>query len=927
MLINCDGLIIGRWNNPKGHCMAKPFIVIESEAKAQTLSQQFDGDCETIVVDAPLVQVFYIPPRDKIQKENIRFKFAPAPMGKAILEKLSNAEDVYLAFDCDNRGEYWSWMISEYLINATSGARVPRRLHLLGMAREELQESFRLVEPVQRKSALAFHVRAILNGCLTKHLQRLLGTGVGPNNLPLNYYSLTTIFLLVDREEGIKAFRPSLKWQVDVKLAVDDMPFSARLLEAYGITDDGFVRDASQGKEAINLFMGAPFVVKKVERSEFTIQPPAPYRFAELLHDAFVRYGILPKKVADTLQRLFSGVEVGGVLTGLITSPFLPEHAVINGVLKKIRREVVGMCGKEAVAVHSLESGGGDEDAILPICPEIAPEILADILEEDEIRVYGLIRARALASQMNEARGENIAVEFQAGEKCLFTAKGRHATDRGFLAVYQGAHELVLLDASPLAGIKEKQVMSVVQIVPEQTSGFSPEFYGFESFFTDLADFGIGLDYPAIAMLQSMINSGYLSIESDGSLRCQANSIKVASVMSRAFPSMAGTHLSAYYEQTVNEVVSGRKSLAFAFQQFDQTLMMRGETLVKVSLAPGALRPRLKRSSRIIKGGAEPVAQVKPADSIGTVTQPVREKEKEVPAAPEVKPMEQVQEEVASPVELEKPVLESVGKEELTVEDVPEETVPFSEEMATETEAESSDVSASVEEEALIDIETALSEETEEMVPEALVSSGADFESEGDGAVFEKSLTGVEAETPGPQSQEQDDVETSSIESERLCPKCAKPLLLKKDSFGKYWYCSGHPACRYAESYDGAGQEGISCPLCQAGNVIAKKTPVGRTFYVCPEADCEFMAWSLPHSVPCQSCSSPFLVEKKSVAGKIFLRCPRAGCNYKQPIPGDTTEDFYEDEAPKKKVLVRRVKSGSGTGGKRRLVRVVKRKK
>jgi len=166
----------------------------------------------------------------------------------------------------------------------------------------------------------------------------------------------------------------------------------------------------------------------------------------------------------------------------------------------------------------------------------------------------------------------------------------------------------------------------------------------------------------------------------------------------------------------------------------------------------------------------------------------------------------------------------------------------------------------------------------------------------------------------------------------RDCPECGRPLLLKEDRFGKYWSCSGHPLCRHSESYDRKGALDLLCPLCRRGKVISKETPTGKPFYVCPEPECEFMAWSRPHPVPCPLCSSPFLVEKKGAAGTpSLLRCPRAGCGYQQPLPGAPDDGGASpDESggpPRKKILVRRVKAGTGSGTGTRKVRIVRRSK
>ena len=155
-------------------------------------------------------------------------------------------------------------------------------------------------------------------------------------------------------------------------------------------------------------------------------------------------------------------------------------------------------------------------------------------------------------------------------------------------------------------------------------------------------------------------------------------------------------------------------------------------------------------------------------------------------------------------------------------------------------------------------------------------------------------------------------------------------MLLKEDRFGKFWDCSGFPGCRHSEAVGDHGDQQMACPVCSGGQVVNKRTPTGKTFYVCLDADCEFMAWSRPHHIPCQVCDSPYLVEKKTLGGKSQLRCPRAGCNYTRNLDGAVGSDGPEAPAPPKKKVrrVRRVAKGSSglkSGGKRR-VRVVRRK-
>lgn len=884
--------------------MAKDVIIVDSEQKARTVAAQLGGEVEVLVVTAAPVKATLLPPKDPLKREPPRFTFAVAEGGHDFFAKLppAGAATLYLAFESDQRGEYWAWLINEYLQAETSGLQGARRLYLFGLSRDELRESFRLVETVDSDAAAAYHLRMLFSAHLSRHLKRLLGTATGPQGLPLTGDTLAILFLLAEREAEIRAFTPPLKWQVRVRLASEEGEFDARLEEAYGITDDGYVRDALEGKEVVGLFRGKPFLVGEVAEEELRIGPPAPFRLLELLHEAYLAHGLQPAQVLRAVRELYEGVVVDGETVGLISAASPRGTGDPQSVYARLRREVERHFGPEALA------GGGCQaeanDVLLPLRPEWTPAALAGTLGPEAHQIYALVHSRALASQMRDAEGLLREVVMQAGESCLFRASGRVVQQPGFLAAYQGPQFRELLAPSPLARLAHGQEVRNIQIIPEQTMGFPPEYYTFEGLANDLADFSLTLDATAIAMLQRMLDGGYLALMADGTWRCRENTATLVNVMNKAFPSMKGINLAAYFEQTVGEVIESRKPLAFALQQFDQTMMMQGNVLVKVKV-PLAPRSRTMVSRSIIKspGGEAPVA---PA-TVPPQQPPMAEDAGA--AAPVAEPLPEEVAEEALPTE-EAPAPEAVAQEEVEPESM--ESAP-----ALAPEVAGAAEEPPVMEEAVapaLDLEPAPLDVVPEPVGQELFAEAArEVAPEPEPVAAAATLV-----TAGPT---------------KPCPDCGRPLLLKEDRFGKYWFCSGHPECRHSESYGKEVGLSLRCPLCQIGNIVSKHTPTGKPFYVCPEADCEFMAWSRPHPIPCQVCDSPFLVEKKNLAGKISLRCPRAGCTYAQPLPGESDlppavgAPAAPGQAPvKKKVLVRRVRGGAPSSGGVRKVRVVRRK-
>jgi len=108
------------------------------------------------------------------------------------------------------------------------------------------------------------------------------------------------------------------------------------------------------------------------------------------------------------------------------------------------------------------------------------------------------------------------------------------------------------------------------------------------------------------------------------------------------------------------------------------------------------------------------------------------------------------------------------------------------------------------------------------------------------------------------------------------CPKCGKPMLIKRSRFGEFMACPGFPECRYTESIeDKRTKTGIVCPKCEQGEVITKKTRKGKIFYGCSNwPECDFASWYKPTGERCPTCNS-LLIEK----GKKIV-CENKSCDF-----------------------------------------------
>ncbi len=98
----------------------------------------------------------------------------------------------------------------------------------------------------------------------------------------------------------------------------------------------------------------------------------------------------------------------------------------------------------------------------------------------------------------------------------------------------------------------------------------------------------------------------------------------------------------------------------------------------------------------------------------------------------------------------------------------------------------------------------------------------------------------------------QDKIEKVKVpeqETDVICEKCGRNMVIKQGRFGKFLACPGFPECSnikpYNESID------VPCPEC-GGKVIIKRTKTKRPFYVCEnntnseDSKCHYISWSKP---------------------------------------------------------------------------------
>lgn len=137
---------------------------------------------------------------------------------------------------------------------------------------------------------------------------------------------------------------------------------------------------------------------------------------------------------------------------------------------------------------------------------------------------------------------------------------------------------------------------------------------------------------------------------------------------------------------------------------------------------------------------------------------------------------------------------------------------------------------------------------------------------------FEKPLEKAKIEMQGVK------IKLKEEETDEVCEKCGRKMVVKVGRFGKFLACPGYPECKNTKPL--ILRTKAKCPEC-GGDVIEKKTRKGAAFYGCSNyPNCNFMTWDLPSDEVCPRCGKSLFRRKGNV-----LYCPDTeGCGFTKPV-------------------------------------------
>lgn len=507
--------------------MGKHLIIVESPAKAKTINKYLGEDFNVIASYGHVRDL--IPKEGAINTDTFEMKYENVKKNKKYIDEIykaaKNTDSIYLATDPDREGEAISWHVYNLLNdkNLVKDKPVHRvvfhevtKSAVIDAVNNPRKLSEHLINAQQARRALDYLVGFNLSPLLWRKIKR--GLSAGRVQSP-------ALRLIVEREKEIEAFNPVEYWSITAACKKESQDFTANLIKYNNEKVDQFYikneEQSSQIRQTVLNISNGILKVKKIEKKQRSRRPSPPFITSTLQQDASRKFGFSAQRTMRIAQQLYEGIDIGGGEVGLITYMRTDSVTLANQAISDIRKFISENFGTdkhpEKPNYYKTKSKNAQEahEAIRPTSAFITPESIKKYLTGDQLKLYGLIWRRAVASQMIHATINTVGVDFACGEDNTFRATGSTIEKPGYLQVYAVSVDDPdeNNDEKVLPKFKEGESVKLDEILSEQHFTKPPGRFSEATLIKSLEEFGIGRPSTYASIIYTLTSREYVELE------------------------------------------------------------------------------------------------------------------------------------------------------------------------------------------------------------------------------------------------------------------------------------------------------------------------------------------------------------------------------------------------------------------------------
>lgn len=398
----------------------KNLVIVESPAKATTIQRFLGAEFQVLSSFGHIRDL--VKSNDAIDVSN---DFAPRyeiPSDKvkvvsALRKAVKASDEVWLASDEDREGEAIAWHLAVVL---GLDVGTTKRIVFHEITKKAIEHAIATPRTLDLNLVDAQQARRVLDRLVGFEVSPVLWRKVQPK-LSAGRVQSVAVRLIADREREIQAFEPERFYRVQAVCATESR-FKAELPER--------LKTEEMARNYVHEAAKAHFVVGDVKKASAKRSPAPPFTTSTLQQEASRKLGFSAANTMSTAQRLY---EAGHITYMRTDSVNLSAQAI--GEIGRLVEQTYGAEFHQVRQFHTKSKGAQEaHEAIRPTHVEVEKIGMGSY----EQRLYDLIRKRAVASQMADARLQRTTVQLVAQEDspAPLVAQGEMIEFEGFLKVY-----------------------------------------------------------------------------------------------------------------------------------------------------------------------------------------------------------------------------------------------------------------------------------------------------------------------------------------------------------------------------------------------------------------------------------------------------------------------------------------------------------
>ncbi|HUO50165.1 MAG TPA: type I DNA topoisomerase [Candidatus Paceibacterota bacterium] len=521
-------------------------VIVESPAKAKTIEKYLGGD---FVVRASVGHIRDLP---KSNKDAVDIAGGFVPRYQIVKEKqkvideleheAAKAKEVILATDPDREGEAIAWHLAQ-----TIGLKKPKRIVFHEITERAVQEALAHPRAIDDGLVKAQEARRVLDRLFGYDLSGLIWKKVR-YGLSAGRVQSPALRILMEREREIRAFIPEKFWVLTADL-------KTKKNEQFTVT---CVEEPKTEQDAVKILKAAQegtWSVKSVEETKAERSPRAPFTTSTLQQAASTRLGFSPSRTMRIAQKLY---EAGHITYMRTDSTNLAKEA--QGALIGVARDEFGE-NYVAPRTYKTKSKSAQEahEAIRPTHPKKA----SAGGNEEQKKLYQLIRSRALASQMASAEIMRTKLTAQVAGAPDFAANGSRVIFDGWLKADPAARG----EDVELPKVVANDPLTLIEAHSEGKETQPPARYSEAGLVKELEKRGIGRPSTYASIIKTLEDRGYVD-KQGRTLIPTATGDVVSTFIENNFGDYISDTFTSEMENELDEIAEGKRKYEKTLKDF-----------------------------------------------------------------------------------------------------------------------------------------------------------------------------------------------------------------------------------------------------------------------------------------------------------------------------------------------------------------------